>query len=286
MKKKTVALCWMMAVLLAVFAYTPVKNYIEWINKPDEMDGTGLRAVKYESIDQIMDSTKTVVLAELTEIAPSDIVEYRMTYKIKETLYGTCPFEEIITYEGHEEKEQMTVGQDYLIFASPYDVYAYPDNAYAMRLHDTFYAVKNDRLIGPSKLGDSLLRSEYDTLSEMREYLKTIPSPYSEDDILANSFATVKEMYDASDIVAKVKIAYRKSENERVDFIKISEAHSIKGEALSKDIGYLWPAYEKIEEGREYYVFLDKDFLPISREGAVIGEDEKEWADCAELSSK
>lgn len=252
-------------------------------SKPKNLSGSSIRAWPWEDIPHILEYSDAVITAEMKEQTISCGFKAGI-FAVGETLWGKCPYDEIIIYNSFEF-DHMKAGGEYLLFLDAMNLYAYPENSYSLTAKESCYTYKRKHLEGTSQLADTWLTKENNTLDKMRVFLSKIPSNYELYDKLPDSFATIKEMYDASANVAKVKVTDIYNENESVDIIRIKDSINYKGESLDENIGYLWPAYEKMQKSRTYYVFLDKDNLPVAREGSIIGMDDENWQECVDFLS-
>lgn len=274
-KKSIIILALLFIFLIA--ASVPAREFDKWHRKPSEVNPNGISIYIPETIGEVvyMHQPDCAIVGTITKFGYwQDTTVKELTMKVKDVLLGKCAYEEIIIYYSGDVK----VGKEYFMVLNAMDSFAYPKNSYNLPNHDACYEVIDGKLDGLSKMGDSYLSEQNNTLEKMKEHLERLPISYMpSDNSVLDRYDSVQAMYEASDSVAKVKITSVIPENDNVDIINLDVLESYKGKAIDKDCPYIWS--KGMEKGKEYFVFTDSDGLLVAREGAIIGESDDNFSE-------
>ena len=278
MKKRIIISAAALLIVLCL-GYIPIKERIERQKKPDQADPNATFVYNPETIGEAMLlSPPTAVF--LGTVEQNNETAKKMTVAVDEVIAGKCGFDKISVRYIRELQE----GEQYLMFLDKWQSFA-PSNEYVFSSYDACYKTEDGALEGITRRGDLWLSENNDTMEKMRDFLERIWLFCQEESSAKNEFDTVEEMYMAAVTVMKVKVTSLQKESETTDLVKTEVIKLYKGMSPDEGVGYRWPSAENLKEGGEYYVFLDRDGLPLN-ENAVTGKKKKKWREIHEFLNR
>lgn len=235
------------------------------------------------TIDRSISRSDVIATVEIKELPSNRVVGI-----VKEELMGKSIAEEIYILQD-AEAAGLEIGNTYLFLLTYMDSFAFPENTYMPEGIDSVYEIqKNGKLSGPSQVADMRITQEVDTLEKLEAYVQNTPRARALDmpteGQVKDSYASVQELFDASDVVVRVSILEAVPANENVNILEFDVVETFKG-TLGEEQGQFVPSDSTAAAGKDCYIFYQAKegggLFPTARTGAVIGTDDAQWNDVA-----